>query len=218
MTDTTQWHSESIDLIAAALVNVLPELAQLAKDKEGKISLKNGGSYSYNYADLKQLLDMAKPKLKEHDIVLLQPTGQASGGARVHTILLHSSGQWIRDEGLMIPANASDPKTYGSAVSYGRRYALASMLGIAQADDDATSASAPKEKKAAGKTVKLAQKKVRDQLQVDIESLPQFYASQIGARLREQKVVWSKLDEAMATTVAEWIEECRSLPVPEGHE
>src|SRR3990172_9877893 len=143
--------SASIANVAAALVAALPELGALARDREGKIQLNAGGSYSFKYADLKQLLDMAKPKLAEHGLVVLQPNTPSPGGARVHTVILHASGEWISDAGVVIPASKNtDTKAFGSAISYARRYGLASMLSIAQADDDADAAGQPQRAAAKG--------------------------------------------------------------------
>lgn len=56
------------------------------------------------------------------------------------TILLHESGQWIRSYLKLNPVK-NDPQGLGSALTYGRRYSLAAMVGIAQADDDDEGAS-----------------------------------------------------------------------------
>jgi hypothetical protein len=65
----------------------------------------------------------------------------------VVTTLLHASGQWIRSHLPMIPRDAS-PQGMGSALTYGRRYGFAAIVGVAQVDDDGNQASgrpAPKE-------------------------------------------------------------------------
>jgi hypothetical protein len=58
----------------------------------------------------------------------------------VVTTLFHSSGQWISSELPMIPRDAS-PQGMGSALTYGRRYGLCPLIGIAQVDDDGNQAS-----------------------------------------------------------------------------
>ena len=76
----------------------------------------------------------------------VSPTGQVTVG----TILMHSSGQWIENEIALTPVRekkgegfleAHDPQAIGSAISYARRYALASFIGIYQEDDDANKAT-----------------------------------------------------------------------------
>ncbi len=53
---------------------------------------------------------------------------------------MHSSGEWIEDT-LAVPVGKADAQGMGSAATYGRRYALAAALGIAQVDDDGNAAS-----------------------------------------------------------------------------
>jgi len=208
--------SQDITEIAKALVKALPALGDLAKDKEGTIKFDKG-SLSFKYADLKQLLDMAKPALAAHGLVVMQPNTPHAGGARVHTVVLHDSGQWISDSGVVIPASkTNDPKAFGSAISYARRYGLASMLSIAQADDDGHAAGQePAPKAAKEPTVKLATKKKRDELVGRIEKLPASYSAQISANLKERGVVWTKLSDEMADEVASWIDECEALAAAE---
>ena len=53
----------------------------------------------------------------------------------VETILAHESGQWIQSE-LCMPLAKNDPQGVGSAITYGRRYGLAAIVGIVADDDD----------------------------------------------------------------------------------
>jgi hypothetical protein len=67
----------------------------------------------------------------------------SADGARVTvtTILAHSSGEFI-SEALTMTAAQNTPQGVGSTITYGRRYGLASMVGIAPEDDDGNAASA----------------------------------------------------------------------------
>jgi hypothetical protein len=54
-------------------------------------------------------------------------------------MLIHDSGQWIKSK-IRIPlTNKKDAQEIGSACTYGRRYGLAAMVGLAQVDDDGNS-------------------------------------------------------------------------------
>ena len=64
---------------------------------------------------------------------LNEPHG--TDGVCVVTMLLHESGQWLRSK-LYVPVVKKDPQGFGSALSYARRYALASIANIASEDDD----------------------------------------------------------------------------------
>jgi cell division septation protein DedD len=70
----------------------------------------------------------------------------------IETRILHKSGEWIADEGLYIPADKRNAQGFGSATTYGRRYALMALIGVApDDDDDGNAASAPAPKAAARK-------------------------------------------------------------------
>ncbi len=123
--------------IAAALLKVQQELDPVKKGKKG---------HNNKYADLPAVLDEAVETLNKHGIIVLQPIQPASqpNHARVETLLIHAeSGQQIngfaevpwRSDNKM-----NDAQSYGSAVTYARRYSLVSMLAIATEDDDGQSA------------------------------------------------------------------------------
>ena len=74
---------------------------------------------------------------------MIQGNSVATGNTLiVETILIHESGQWVQSE-LCLPLAKADPQGVGSAMTYGRRYGLAAIVGIvADADDDGNAASA----------------------------------------------------------------------------
>jgi hypothetical protein len=63
------------------------------------------------------------------------------GHAIIETILAHSSGEWVSST-LAVPLTKSDAQGLGSAITYGRRYALAAIVGVCPADDDGEAAVA----------------------------------------------------------------------------
>ena len=62
------------------------------------------------------------------------------GAVCVTTTLMHSSGQWLRSK-VKLPLSKKDAQGVGAAITYGRRYGLSAIVGIAQYDDDAQSIS-----------------------------------------------------------------------------
>ena len=66
----------------------------------------------------------------------------SDGFAGVETIILHSSGEWVSNE-FMLKCSKNDPQGMGSAITYARRYAYQSVLGIPSEDDDGNNASKP---------------------------------------------------------------------------
>ena len=127
--------SREIDKISLALTVVEKELGHAAKDS------KNPFFKSY-YADLSSVIDAIRPTLAKEGIKILQPLLHSDEqGVRVQTVLLHSSGQWIADGGPVMPVNKNDAQGHGSAITYARRYGLAALVGITQADDDGNNAT-----------------------------------------------------------------------------
>lgn len=135
--------SEQIDKLAEALAKAQGEMTHPQKNKVARVPMKNGGTYSYNYADLADAIDCIKAPFTKHGLSFVQipfTPQHHEGGLRgdaigIVTLLLHSSGQWI--EGILhMPVADNKPQTIGSAITYGRRYSLCPMAGIASDDDD----------------------------------------------------------------------------------
>jgi hypothetical protein len=131
-----------MEAIAKALVAFQAEARNVAPNQTGKIRLKDGGSYSYEYADLPSVLAEIKPLLKQHGLAILQmPTTSDTGGEiGVRTLIVHTSGETLDAGTLFLPLTQHTPQGAGSCVSYARRYVLGSLAAIAtEHDDDAQS-------------------------------------------------------------------------------
>ena len=126
--------SEALDKFAPAFLK-----AQVEMDNAEKNS--NNPAFRTKYANLEGVIDAVKPALNSNGITFIQ-TGSPSveGRLTLTTRLLHSSGQWIQDTA-ECQLSKNDPQGFGSAVTYLRRYNLAAICGITQADDDGNSAS-----------------------------------------------------------------------------
>lgn len=107
-------------------------------------ALKSGASTKYKYATLSDCMDTAKEPLSSNDLAVTQLISKTQEGTTLITMLLHSSGQWFRSEFLIKEAvlygteGKNPAQVMGSSITYMRRYAYCAMLGITQADDDAT--------------------------------------------------------------------------------
>jgi len=125
--------SESINEISAALSAFQGSVEQPKLEKEVKVKTKTGGSYSFKYADLCACVKAATPALKSSGLSVCQLISEG----KLVTILSHKSGQWFKSE-LMLPNQTSDYQSYGSAITYLKRYSYCAILGIvADTDDDA---------------------------------------------------------------------------------
>lgn len=121
--------SDSIKAIAPALLQ-----AQKAITFAGK-NAKNP-HFKNSYADLSAVIDAIKESLNNADIVFVQtPSPSDDGRLHLTTRLIHASGEWIEDTAVA-PLPKQDPQGFGSAMTYLRRYSLASICGLYQDDDD----------------------------------------------------------------------------------
>lgn len=129
--------SENIAALAAALSKAQAKIEGAKKDSA------NPAFKGAKYADLSSVWDACREALTSNGLSIAQMPGAcASGQMEMTTMLMHSSGEWIR-ETLTIPLQKVDAQGYGSATTYARRYALSAMVGVAPDDDDGNAASKP---------------------------------------------------------------------------
>ena len=128
--------SESIAKLADALAKFQAEVQDPAKNSDNPF-------FKSKYVELDDLLKATRPVLSKHGLAIMQePTSSDGQLISIKTIILHSSGEWIEFEPLTLKVVKVDPQGAGSAITYGRRYTLSSVLGVAwDADDDANQAS-----------------------------------------------------------------------------
>jgi len=138
--------SETLTKIAPALLKAQKAITFAAKDTANPF-------FKSKYADLPAVIDAIKPALNDNGIVFVQTNSPSDAGFLcLTTRLMHESGEWIEDTAT-IPLPKNDPQGYGSAATYGRRYALAAITGLYQDDDDGNAASQTKAPPKAAKSV-----------------------------------------------------------------
>ena len=129
--------SESIKELATALSKVQGELTYAKKDSANPF-------FKSTYADLESVWDACRSLLAKNGLSVIQmPGNYFEGRMWLVTKLCHTSGEWIEQE-MSVPVQKADPQGAGSALTYMRRYALAAVVGVVQADDDGNAASSPK--------------------------------------------------------------------------
>ena len=131
--------SESIANLAKALSIVQGKLTYAKKDSKNPF-------FKSNYADLESVWDACRDLLSSNGLAISQFPGlysELDKSMSLITILAHESGEWINQE-MSVPVSKVDPQGAGSALTYMRRYALAAVVGVVQADDDGNAASSPK--------------------------------------------------------------------------
>jgi ERF superfamily len=132
--------SESIGTIAAALAKAQSELTNPEKSLVATIRspFPREGERTFRYAPLSSGLDIIRKGLGRHEIATIQTTtiDKDAGLLRLTTILAHSSGEWISSEWPVCPiADIVSAQRMGAALTYSRRYALFTLVGIAGEDD-----------------------------------------------------------------------------------
>jgi ERF superfamily len=132
--------SETIGTIAAALAKAQAELTNPEKSLVATIrsSFPREGDRTFRYAPLSSGLDIVRKGLGRHEIATIQTTAidKDAGLLRLTTVLAHSSGEWISSEWPVCAiADIASAQRMGAALTYARRYALFTLVGIAGEDD-----------------------------------------------------------------------------------
>jgi hypothetical protein len=135
-----QRSSETIGAIAAALAKAQAQLVNPEKCLVGTIRSdeRSGAERSFRYAPLSSGLDIVRKTLSQHEIATVQTTGidESAGIVRLSTVLAHASGEWIAsDWPVCAISETAAPHRMGAALTYARRYALFTLVGIAGEDD-----------------------------------------------------------------------------------
>jgi hypothetical protein len=135
-----QRSSTSIAALATALAKAQIELANPEKSLVGTIEPQRGegGARQFRYAPLSSGLEIVRKTLGQHEIATVQTTtvDQAAGIINLTTVLAHSSGVWIAsDWPVCAVSETARPHRMGAALTYARRYALFTLVGIAGEDD-----------------------------------------------------------------------------------
>lgn len=123
--------SEQVNELAAALAKAQGQL-------EGAKKSSSNPFFKSKYADLAECWNTCREALTANEISVIQMPEEINENGRLNiitTMLAHSSGQYISST-LTMTVTKLDPQAIGSAITYGRRYALAAMVGLAQEDDD----------------------------------------------------------------------------------
>ena len=127
--------SPEIKDLATALMNAQSELKPALKDSTNP-------HFRSRYAGLQSIWDAARLVLKRNGLAVSQGFDAGNGETvTTWTLLMHTSGQWLRSD-LTVKPSKADPQGIGSACTYSKRYGLSAILGIvADEDDDGNGAS-----------------------------------------------------------------------------
>ena len=135
-----QRSSETIGAIAGALAKAQIDLANPEKALTATIRspFPREADRSFRYASLANGLDLVRKSLGRQEIATVQTTSidEGAGLIRLTTTLAHSSGEWVSSDWPVCPVSeTAAPHRMGAALTYARRYALFTLVGIAGEDD-----------------------------------------------------------------------------------
>jgi hypothetical protein len=132
--------SESIASLAAALAKAQMTLTNPEKSLTATVGSDryDEPGRTFRYAPLSSGLDIVRKALGQHEIATVQTTAidQAAQAVTLTTVLAHSSGEWIAsDWPVCALSEMATPRRMGAALTYARRYALFTLVGIAGEED-----------------------------------------------------------------------------------
>jgi hypothetical protein len=143
--------SEAIGALAEALAK-----AQGEYDAFKKGNVAKGERFNYSYASLDDLLIAVQPALTKHGLSHTILMDELEGkGVKLECVLMHTSGQFISSEMYLRldPSKRMSPmQQLGSAITYGRRYLLQSLIGVASEEDTDDAPRQQEEPKESGRT------------------------------------------------------------------
>jgi hypothetical protein len=203
--------SENVAAIATALAKAQIELSNPEKAMIGTIyNSRTNSQQNFRYASLSSGLDMIRKVLGSQQIAIAQTTDidRTSGTVNLTTLLVHTSGEWISSDWPVCQlSETSAPRRMGAALTYARRYALFTMVGIA-GEDDLDAPESPSDEPEGGKTA-----------HADLAPTSGFRSTPADSnrsRARNAAPVQEKLPpEASAAARAQLILEIEALPAGE---
>lgn len=185
------YESLDTDLINTSLAKAQGEFPELGPNRENP-------HWKSLYTDLHGILVFIRPVLSKHGLAITQQTQIDSAGVTMlHTRLRHTSGQWIECRLRVIPVR-NDPQAFGAALTYQKRYALMSLLGITVGhdplDDDAeTEMDVVRNQKYKGTSVNLSY----DKKQQSVETISKDQLEEMEYELSEYPDIAEMIMEKM---------------------
>jgi len=205
--------SENVAAIATALAKAQTELSNPEKGMIGTVyNARSDSSQSFRYASLSSGLDIIRKTLGGQQIAITQTTDidRSSGAVNLTTVLMHTSGEWIASDWPVCSlSDISQPRRMGAALTYARRYALFTMVGIA-GEDDLDAADGAKEPPQQEKPAEVSVTSGSDPQPMSVRSSQHRTVNPVTPAVRE------KLGAEESVTVgAQLIHEIQTLPEDE---
>lgn len=181
----------------SALIKAQSEMRTATKDAKNP-------HFRTNYADFNSVSEACRDALHRNGLTFVQPTRiHESGITVVVTRILHNSGQMIEGEYPIICKDMTNPQAHGGGLTYARRYALASMLGIVQEDDDGNTAAGHTPAQPVKPTASAIQQNVQRMASPTAELLATHGKSMadVEAVVGAKQQTWTETQKAKATAI-----------------
>jgi hypothetical protein len=120
--------SDTIGQLTLALSKAQGIMSHAAKDAKNP-------HFKSTFSSLASVIDCVRPALVAHELAFWHDVRCDDVTVTVGCTIAHSSGEWIRSE-FSARAKDAQPQSIGSTVSYGKRYTLQALAGVASADED----------------------------------------------------------------------------------
>lgn len=128
-----QKNQDQLREFITALIAFQKQMPVIPKNKTASVSVKGGGSYTYNYADLGDIIPVVMPLLGEHGLVHTCTSHRTTEGFILTGHLMHQAGHIMTAD---LPLFGTRFQEIGGSITYGRRYLLCLQTGIITDEDD----------------------------------------------------------------------------------
>lgn len=175
----SQLMSDSINELATALAKAQGEMPVAYKNSKNPF-------FKSMYADFESITNACVPSMSKYGLSFFQSINEEEGNSYLITVVMHSSGQWIRSRARIKPAK-DDVQAFSSYNTYLKRICLSSIIGIAtgEADDDGESsvsrASTPYQQPTQQIIIEKISKDQLEQLEHDLDGYPEIKTKVIAA-------------------------------------
>lgn len=133
--DLKEWRAKSTDdFCSASTSKLIAALLKVQQKMRGAKADKRNPRFG-PYASHESVVAASRPLLTENELVVLQRVAQRGGSSFLITRLAHSSGEWMESSLPLVPENTT-LQSFGSAMTYLKRYAHSALIGVTCGDDD----------------------------------------------------------------------------------
>lgn len=164
----------------AALAELQANLPEVAKGRTAEVQTKTGGTYKYDYADLTDVSEAILPRLSKLGLAFTSRPTFRDGRFVLAYELIHRSGGALPGEW---PITGSTPQAIGSSITYGRRYCLCAVTGLAPKGDDDDAAEHAQTTARAGTAQRAARPAPARQAQRAAPPLPDEMSASMRAKI-----------------------------------